>query len=388
MFALALLSCASVIPLYEEARTEALSDPGAPGGRWQPDARIDLSEPVLDDLLSTVVVGTTITDVPVNVGVGSLSAKLEIRKFGLVPQPPDGQLDGLAADIRIAGPVTAKTPLGAVEQQVGAQGRLVATLSVEPRDGGYAVVVHPKRLERLEIDAEGLASQVLSSSLGDLVVAAIPAFDVTTLPADALPVRAVRVERTDAGVTLLLRSAAPDGAALPDLPAPPGDGFRVAISAASLQQLARRQAFLADPLQHDVVPEPTSLRLANDGAFVLGLRLWRPVGRGWWRTCEVKGAFEVKNGHLKIRTDSVEEVDQSQGAAFADPLMALAEGVVFRTMERALDVSVPAMRTDKLAGGARAATVIERVDVVGQAVLATGQVELTEAKKRRRGPGQ
>ncbi len=380
MVATLLLSCASVIPLYEEARTDALSDPGVPGARWKPDARMDLSNAVLDDLLSGLVVGTELADAPLDVGVGTMRAHLEIKRFELVPEP---RADGaLAADLRVAGPISLKTPLGLVEQPVGATARLVATLAVEQRPEGYALVLHAKSLERLELDAKGLVDQALDGTIRDLVLSAVPDYDLAVFSAEDLPIRAMEAERTAAGVSLRIRTAAPDGEPLPELPAAGDDGFRVAVSAASLQQLARRQAFLSDPLQHDIVPEPTSLALSPGGDFVLGLRLWRPVGRGWWRTCEVKGSFEVKNGRVKIRAASVEELDQSKGAAFVDPLMALAEGVVFHAMEKALDVSLPAMRTDKV-GGAKAATHVERVDIVGQALVATGDLDVSTRKPRK-----
>ncbi len=379
--ALLLSGCASVLPLYEEARTEALADPGVPGARWKPDARVDLSFPILDEILSELVEGTAVAETPLDAGLGSITPHLAIRRFRLV-EDADAR-DGLTAEIRIEGPITVKTPLGSVEQSVSAEGRLVASLSVAQRDGGYALVVHPKGLERLKLEADGLASQALSSSLRDLVIAALPDFDVTELPADDLPIRAVEVDPTETGVALRIRTAAPDGAPLDELPAPPATGFRVAVSAQSLQQLARRQAFLSEPLAHDVVPEPTSLQIAPGGDFVLGLRLWRPVGRGWWRTAEVKGSFVVRDGELKLRAATVEELDQSPGADFVDPLMALAEGIVFKSMEKAMDLNVPAMRTDKLGGGVKAATHVERVDVVGQSLVAVGGLDLEARKKKR-----
>lgn len=380
---LLLASCASVIPLYEEARTEALSDPGPPGARWQPDARIDLSWPVLDEILSALVVGTVVADAPIDAGIGSIAPRLAIRRFALAPDARGG--DGLVADLRIEGPITVKTPLGSVEQQVAAEGRLVATLAVEPRDGGYAVVVHPKELRKLQVEADGLASQALTGSLRELVIAALPAFDVTELPAEDLPIRAVEIEPTAAGVGLRIRTAAPDGVPLDPLPAPPQEGFRVAVSAGSLVALARRQSFLADPLAHDVVAEPMSLQVAPGGDFVLGLRLWRPVGRGWWRTCEVKGSFRVRDGQLRLQTASVEELDQSPGADLVDPLMALAEGIVLKTMEKAMDLHVPAARTDRLGGGVKVATQLDRLEVVGQSLQAVGGVDLTARRQGRGG---
>jgi hypothetical protein len=379
MLALLLSGCASIIPLYEEARTEALSDPGAPGARWVPDARVDLSNAALDDLLQQLVVGTAVAEAPVDLGLGSMTPHLVIRKFELLR---DHQGEGLAADVRIEGPITVKTPLGKVEQKLAAEGRLGASLTVEPRGDGYALVVHPNKLDRLTFEADGLPVQALTTTVRDLVLAALPDFDVAEFPADELPIRAMEVDRTEQGIALRIRTAAQVGEPLPTLGTPPTEGFRIAIGASSLQQLARRQAFLSGPLTHDVVPEPTSLAISPGGDFVLGLRLWRPVGRGWWRTCEVKGSFKVRNGQLKLEADSVEELDQSKGAAWVDPLMALAEGVVFRSMEKAMDLSVPAMRTDKLGGGVKAATHVETVEVVGQALVANGDLDLTTKRKR------
>jgi hypothetical protein len=89
-----------------------------------------------------------------------------------------------------------------------------------------------------------------------------------------------------------------------------------------------------------VMGEPTKLELNTDG-FLIGLRLWKTTGRGWWRDYEVGGEWRLEEGELVMKPGKVKDMGHSRGAALADPLIALAEGVIQKAIGGALNTAVP-----------------------------------------------
>ena len=141
----------------------------------------------------------------------------------------------------------------------------------------------------------------------------------------------------------------------------------------------------AEPLDFDIVPEPTHLTIEGD-TFELGLRLWRVSGRGWWRDYTISGTVEAGTKRVLLAPVSVTKDAASPGAALVDPLAFLGQGVILRTIESALNTSMPASRADRFIG-LDAALSVSKVQGEHGAVIVDGTLALTPAKsggKRKR----
>jgi len=123
-------------------------------------------------------------------------------------------------------------------------------------------------------------------------------------------------------------------------------GWQMHIAEETLLQLARKASFEKGPLEHDIVVEPTLLHFTRDG-FTLGLRLWRVKGRGWWRDVVIAGDIEIAKKRIKLHPKSVAEAGKSRGAAWADPLAALAQGLILKSIENTLETSLPRTKSLK-----------------------------------------
>ena len=97
--------------------------------------------------------------------------------------------------------------------------------------------------------------------------------------------------------------------------------------------------------------------------FVIGLRLWKTTGRGWWHDYEVGGDWKLENGELTMKpSGKVQDLGHSKGAALADPLLALAEGVIQKAIGGALNTAVPTSSGEM--GDMGAEIVIDRLQAV------------------------
>ncbi|MCA9570416.1 MAG: hypothetical protein KC656_21375, partial [Myxococcales bacterium] len=228
-------------------------------------------------------------------------------------------------------------------------------------------------------EVPGLARGAVDSWLQEVLLDVLPAF-VVAAPGDAgLPVRGLRVRASDGGVRIDLRTAAPRPEPLRG-PAPmPAEGFRISISTASLVQVAAARAFEEGPLAHGVVVEPTSLAARpGDGQHLpltLGLTLWRPVGRGWWRSYEIEGRLALEDDGVRVVPERVDELGHSRGAAAADPLAAVAHGSIARAIERALTLSWTGATGARVGGAGAVVRLVELAAPPG-AVRADGTVDL------------
>lgn len=383
ILALALSGCGpSIVPLYEQARTDALADAGPAPANWQPDLVLHLSEPVVQRLAKE---GLATNE--------TLHQRVEFAAMGLpVTVTPDlaarrvevGAVRGcascLSVDTTLVGPAkwTALGQRGAVDLRVHTKFSLEVTS--EMKDGAFAVTVAPRSIDTLEVTVEGAearVSELLEKALGEdwqkKVLAGIDPIDLGTFGSQGLPLRALRVVAlVNGGLQLEMLSSSPTPGALAVRERALAQGFAVYADEGSLLDLARAEAFRAAPLTHEVVAEPTKLTVTGS-EFDLGLRLWRPVGSGWWRDYDAHGTLSLTDHGVHLAADKVAEGPTSEGAELADPLALLAEGAILSGIGDALVAGCP-RRSTAIADGVRVSTDVTGVTGKAGVVVVSGTV--------------
>jgi hypothetical protein len=139
----------------------------------------------------------------------------------------------------------------------------------------------------------------------------------------------------------------------------------------SLLAIARTEAFRAGPMTHGIVCEPTVMDLTQE-RFVIGIRLWKTTGNGWWHDYEVEGTWTLANGELVLSPGKVKDMGHSRGAALADPLVALAEGIIQRAIGKALDTALPT-RSGEL-GEMGAEIIVDSIEASDRMMRVNGSV--------------
>ncbi|MCB9688457.1 MAG: hypothetical protein H6735_25700 [Alphaproteobacteria bacterium] len=371
------VACASVTSHFEEARLSALEDPGVAPTDFAPDAEILLSGSLLEGLADEAVAGQRLTGT-LDLGLVAFRTSLRVRHLAVVPAE---EPDAIALAARLDGTLTARSLLGDTSTPIGLDAVVEAALGVDRgADGAWLVAATPSSIRQLELEVPGMARGAMDSWLQEALLEVLPPFVIAAPDEAGLPVRGIRAHASDGGVRIDLRTAAPRPEPLRSPAAMPLEGFRVSISTASLVQVAASRAFREGPLAHGVVVEPTSLEpLPGDGRHLplaLGLTLWRPVGRGWWRAYEIEGALTLDEaGGVSVLPDTVVEVGHSRGALAADPLAALAQGSIARAVERTLTLSWTGA-TGARVGDASAAVHLVQLTAPPGAIRADGRVDL------------
>ena len=93
----------------------------------------------------------------------------------------------------------------------------------------------------------------------------------------------------------------------------------------------------------------------------------------------MSGEAVVRGNGVRLTPDEVVEVDKSRGAAWADPLAALGEGVILKSIERAANTSAPALHRER-AGNLRFTVEIRRVDGNDDVVTLGGDLTVKARK--------
>jgi hypothetical protein len=385
------IGCAkSVIPLYEAAKADALADPGPAPARWSPDAWMQISAPTLDALLEALVTENAALSTEIDAGLATIRPKLSVA--GLTLRAAEGCAGCLTVDLDLGGTVGWSTALGDGSTGLTAGGVFDVAFELQ-RDGrAWTVLAAPRRLRHIQVTLAGGKFAVPTGPITDWItanlLANVPPMPIAAFPGDDLPLRALAVLPLADGVRVEALTQAPTPIAAPNPPARLADGWMVGISEGSLLAAARAEAFRAGPVAYGVVPEPTALDL-GDGRFLLGLRLWRTEGRGWWRDYEIRGSYDVDGRGLHLTPDDVTEIAQSSGAIFADPLAALAEGRILESIEDAFAIALPVEGTAAVGAVPTTVTVSSiRPDGPGgiraQGSLQVGKGDAGERKGRRR----
>jgi hypothetical protein len=365
--------CASVIEDYEEARTLALTEPSFVPANWLPDASIQLSQPMIDTLITTALTPPPSLTSTLNAGVMSLTPALTVERLQLAASTDC--TDCLQVDVDLGGTVGWAAPIvgtGSTSVRVGC--RLDTRLVITPVEHGFRIGVVPNRIKDVHAEVGRLRTGVdLSGPIASWVqsglIAVIPPFSLTEVGTDTAPVRGMRVSSTNQVVRVDLLTGARTPGFLPaDLPAP-RTGFSVDVALDSLLQIARADAFREPPMARGIVAEPTQLRFEPDH-FLVRLRLWK-TGRGFWRDYEVKGTYAMNGDDLLMSPTETKDKGHSPGAAFADPLVALTEGLVQRAVRKALDTAVPTNSGDL---GYNTEVVLDTISGADGVLHATGSV--------------
>ncbi|MEQ1506380.1 MAG: hypothetical protein ABMB14_29390 [Myxococcota bacterium] len=352
-----------MIQEYDSARTLALSDPGAAPDGWAPDAVIQLSAPLLDKLMTTALTPAPTFGDDISVALLTLTPQLTLETLKIAPAA--NCVECLTVAIGLGGTVKWATMLGSSEAGLKVGATLDMALSIEPIDPataptvdgvaktGFAIGVSPRSLNDVSVELAGAKSTIDLSGpvigwVQSAVLAGIPSIPITEIGTETAPVRGIRISSQNQALRVDVLTGARIPGVLPaDLPAPT-DGFRVDVAVDSLLAIARAQAFSTGAIAHGVLGEPTMLDLRSD-AFSVGLRLWRTTGSGWWRDYQIDGTWTLADGELKMSPGGVKDLGHSRGAAIADPLVALGEGILQKALGNAVNTTVPT-RSGALAG--------------------------------------
>ncbi|MBN2800241.1 MAG: hypothetical protein JXX28_13965 [Deltaproteobacteria bacterium] len=374
----------SVMPLYESSRDDALADPGPAPAAWQPDAMLHLSSGLIRTLVdATLSEGSPLSGTPIALGrMGTVTPDLQLNHLQV--QSTDRCEDCLGVKARLGG----RLGWEVLGQQGGmpAAGTVDMDFSVRAVQdrGQWTVAIAPKEVREVQINLNGTAiaraEGQLEGWLKTRLMEGVPPYELGPFGDESLPLRGLRLTPAPSGVRIAMLTTAPDAAPLRVSALKGSEGFRFDVSQSALLALARKAAFLGEPLSHGVIAEPTSL-LFMPNRFQLGLRLWRPQGKGWWRDYQVSGEMAVSDGRLKLRPKSVDEGDKSQGAAVIDPLAALGEGIILQTIEEALATSFPVHKATTVSSF-QAKVAVRTVVGIDQAVQVSGDVTLEPAGSR------
>lgn len=357
--ALLFLACTpDVTGLYATERTAALSVASEVPANWKPDAALAVAAPDLARAMRAVVkravAGARPIELPLALGMtATLNPNLEVTSLDVA-----GSTDCPSCfAVRIALAGNARWEAGPAGGAIPVRASASAVLAVSVADG-HVIEARPKRVDALDVEVPQLgnlrvnASGPLQEWLRKLLVERLQPLRVATLDTGALPIRTLRLVTAPDRLVIELLTDVPGASPLRALPAP-ATGVELAVGQSTATGLARRAAFQAGTLDMDVAVDPR--RLAVDGgAFTLDLRLWRLVGRGWYRDYAVSGTIGVQPAHgrpkLKLEATKADVVAASPGALLVDPLAALFQSRILDAIVDAMDRSLPAGASQRIAG--------------------------------------
>jgi hypothetical protein len=389
----------SILSQFEEAKLEALADPGPVPATWSADAELGLSW----ELVSSLVVHElqqriAEADEPLRIELplGAevvLEPELELGETSIGPARAceacvkvDAAFDGqIGWSLRqLEGSIPVDLVVQAVLEMTTLQQGAAATVHAELR---RATVQLPEslELERLKIDL----NDPLAVWLQERIERQFPSIPVAEIGADEVPIRALRLQSGDEHLKVQVLTRSPVRAPGGVKPSPGGDWY-LSIDERALAGIARREAFEAGELDFEVHADPRSLEV-DQQAFTLGLRLWRLAGAGWWRDYQVQGRLSIEGDRIELQAEEVRELEHSRGAALVDPLALLAKGYILDAIEEALQVARPAEISESV-GGARLVLGVEQAQGGQGALTLLGTAELQERaskkNKKQRGGGQ
>lgn len=396
VFAASVAACAaSTMPAYEQARSAALADPGAVPPNWEPDAVAYLSEPLLADLTATLLEKH-----------GKLDGRFERSALGVtLVLEPDLTVDDLALHEakRCASCLGVRAVLdGKVGWKLGNErGSVPVTAKIDfdavfdgrqQDDGTWQVRMQPKDVRGVDLTVGKVQANVaalLESEVAEWarknLLDDVPEVELGPFGDPNLPVRAMRLEPFGKGLELGFLTTSPTPGTVTGAAPTVDQGFRVVVSTDSLLDLAKRAAFEHGVVGYDVVVEPTTLAFSGD-RFDLGIRLWRTSGKGWWRDYTVTGRASVGMAKLNLKPEGVTEGEKSPGAAFVDPLAALGEGYILKTIEEGAAMAVPLAKRGR-GGGVAGQARLERITGDATSITLDGTLDMASTGARQRDEG-
>lgn len=387
---LGLAGCpASVIAQYEEARESALADPGPLPADWRPDAVLHLSPELVDGVVSAALAehGTIDREVTLALPIGSadLAPDLEVARLELAGSRACASC--LAVSTRLEGDVGWRLGRSAGRLPLRVDADVDMEILAASEGGTWTVTLRPQDVRRLDLRFEGAAAglgPLLQGDFKDFVRKElgerVAPIEVARFGAEGLPLRAVKLAPADRGITISMRTTSPTPDALASSRAKLASGWQLDLSQGSLLDLARRTGFQHGPVARGVVVEPTSLELGAE-TFTMGIRLWKTVGRGWWRDYTVQGTIALVGDEVELKAAEVLEGDKSPGATLADPLAAIAEGFILETLERSIAATLPTSQ-DQAAGGVATRVRVRSLAGGGEVFTVRGDLEVGPARAR------
>jgi len=372
-----LAACASIRPEFDAARKAAMAQPPPLADPWRPDVELQLSAPLVEELLDEAVAHQRALKTELTLGPASATPRLTLDE---VTVRRSRRVDGLLLDLDLDGRV--KWSLGPADGRLPASASARVEVVVDAvREEGDRWATSVRIVSVHELDVEVAGASVGLAELDrevrgwlDTALVQAPPIPLSVVGGEGLPLRAVRATGAGRGIRILGKSTAPLDVAVDRPRGMPDGGFRLAVHEESLLALARRASFENGAVGYQVVPEPSRLAF-TPGGFELGLRLWRPVGRGWWRDYDVVGTTDVRRDRVHLEATEVTEAGNSKGAALADALAALGEGLILRTLADALNAAVPATVEQTVGGVDLVASVAEVGPGDGRTVVVDGVAE-------------
>lgn len=372
-----LAGCASVIPHYEAAMERALAQPPPTPSEWVPDAVLHLSDDVVNSVVASAIEDYGTFSSTLDLTIASFSPDLELTSMKIMAGHDCD--DCLGIQIQLDGVLGYSSLLGTGETDLAATGSLDAGFAIGRNDeGDWTVSVQPRRFRFLDVTVGNLTigvagvSESVKGWIDRNLVTRVPPQQIMVIDADDLPLADVEIVPDQDTIQFHLLTMANHRGHVPVAGPRPETGWRMDIATDSLVALARAEAFKAGPMARGMLAEPTMLSMTDD-AFAMGLRLWRAEGRGWWRDYRVEGAVTVVEDEIRLTATDVTQTDKSPGAGLADPLSALARGLILRYIEKAFETSIPA------AQGEGTVVKIENIAAVEGAIRASGSLEVMPA---------
>lgn len=356
---LSLLGCAGNIhELYEATRQDVLSAVPAAGNNWQPDVRARIDPAQLNDVAGAALDAGLLAwkkkrtvDGPLGI-TASFTPSATAERLNVVPGKNCD--DCLSVTGNLSG--KARWEVGSASGTLPFTARIAATVSLalEQTSDGFQLRGKVTDIKRVKLSGENRALRVdLDDALGKWArkgLAAAPVFTVADLGGDKLPLRAARLRIGEDAIAVDALSSVEGGpvsASTAEIPS--GADWEVRVSEETVAAMMRRAAFEAGTVDFDVAIDPVSID-AEGGRFVLGLRLWRLAGRGWWRDYRVQGDLGVEKRKLTLSATGAEEVDKSKGAGLADPIALLAERRILEAITDNLQQAVPGAKRTSASG--------------------------------------
>lgn len=354
MLLLALLACTpDVRGLYESERSAALEVATERPRDWEPDITLQIAGPDFEEAVSVALkAALTRTQDPLVVPMG-LGFEARLRPVFSIEEATLRSSETcpscLSFDAVIVGKATWSLgpASGTVPLDVGAQG--VFALEVA---NGNIIQATPRAITSVQVkvmDFGGLKmnpSKQVQEWLTEQLSERIPKIKIVELDTSLLPLRDLRLRSQAGAVRIEALSDVPGARPIGKIDLP-DSGVRLAISESALVGLARRAAFNQGELTMDVYADPLEMNVEGN-EFTLDLRLWRLVGRGWWRDYRIFGELSVTGGALQLVPKRVEELGKSAGAGLVDPLAALFEGEILNAITRSVSQTLPATRAQDL----------------------------------------
>ncbi|MFN7144531.1 MAG: hypothetical protein ACK4YP_12205 [Myxococcota bacterium] len=352
MLAIAALSAGctpDVVAMYEAEKSAALEIASERPKDWDPDLVLDIAGPDFEEAVETAIKAALSKEqeplvFPVAFGIDArMRPVLSIEEASL--KASDACASCLSFDAVLVGKASWSVgpASGTIPLDVGAQG----IFALEVADG-HIIQATPRSVTSVRVRVTDLAGLKMNPSkqiqdwLTSQLQGRIPRIKVVELDTSALPLRDLRLRSQGGAVRVEALTNVPGAKPVGKLDAP-ADGVRLAISESALVGLARRAAFERGELTMDVYADPLEMNVEGS-EFTLDLRLWRLVGRGWWRDYRVYGDLQVQGGVVRMVAKRTEELGHSPGAGLVDPLAALFEGRILEEITGAVTQSLPSVQ--------------------------------------------